>query len=131
MMADTSTLQGLPKAVMGAFKSEGMAPFAPRIYWERLPSVMQWTGETILFEQAGGVPLAFSEGALGDKRNARVQVNVWATDPLTRDKLVDRALEIAVRHGFTQLTEPDADFDSNVELYSACFDLSVWWDRNF
>lgn len=84
----------------------------------------------VVYQKVGGVPIYLTEGNLADKRNARVQVTLWAKDPATREIMADQLMAAAARHpSMEPLTETVDGRDAALNLYSARFDVSVWYPR--
>lgn len=84
----------------------------------------------IVFQNVGGVPAYFSEGAIADKRNVRLQITIWANNPRDRYLVSDWALETLMKHpNFEPLTEVNDLYDQTAELYGARFDVSCWFLR--
>lgn len=90
------------------------------------------TGTTtpyITWQVIGGKTIAFLEGGVPSKRNARVQVNVWAADRETANNLIrsveaDFLSDVFARPigAFVSTYEPE------MKLYGAQQDFSVYYD---
>ncbi|WP_058358296.1 tail completion protein gp17 [Xanthomonas translucens] len=88
------------------------------------------SGSFVIYQNVGGVPSYFSEGAVADKRNARVQLSVWATSPRTRYEVADALLgAFAARPETEPLTETIDDYEEILKLYGSRFDVAVWYPR--
>lgn len=88
-------------------------------------------GPFIVYHRIGGKLALFSELAAPDKRNARIQLEVWTKHPAEREQIVDAMVRIIAEHPqMEQLSEAADDYDRNVELYGSVFDVSVWWTRS-
>jgi hypothetical protein len=81
------------------------------------------------YQQVGGDALNFQDGALPDKSNARVQVNVWAVSRIEA-KALAKAAENALRGvaalRTTVLGAPVSNFDQAAKLYGTRQDFSFW-----
>lgn len=92
--------------------------------WDRKTTV-------VVYQGVGGVPTYYSEGALADKANQRVQMTVWATTPQGRSTAAQAIMqEVAAHPRMEPLTEQVDDYDSTLKLYGTRFDVAVWYDRN-
>ena len=82
----------------------------------------------IVYQQVGGVAVNYLESAMPDKRNARVQVAVWATTRSEANTLA-RSVESTLVTNTTLrafvLGALVADFDEDVGLYGARQDFSI------
>lgn len=122
-MADT----GYDQIVMQAFGSETAGPFA------RFPVMSEQADqqagtEFMVFGDVGGELVKFSELARPDMSNARVQLDIYCAHPARRRQLLDWIIgKVAVHPQMEQLTSVAYGFDRNISLYSARFDVSVWW----
>lgn len=86
----------------------------------------------VTYQQIGGEAVNFLDRTNPTKRNARVQVNVWA-DSRASAVTTMLAIEDAIRAATVFQGEPEAamsaDFDADFPVYSAMQDFSIWSDR--
>lgn len=122
-------VSGYTAVVMRAFANNPTLGNA-LLYSDTAPRSRAQPQPIIVFERIGGVPLYFTEGQLGDRRNARVQLEIWTNHPASREAVLDRVLEIVAQSpDMEQLTEALDLYDENVELYGSRVDVSVWFPR--
>lgn len=80
------------------------------------------------FQQVGGSPVTYMEGAASDKKNARIQINVWGNSRLESMNLI-RSIEDLVTgaplYGVAQ-TGAIATYDETSALRGAMQDFSFW-----
>lgn len=83
----------------------------------------------ITWQQIGGRTISFLEGGHPGKRNARVQINVWADDRETANTLM-RAVEVDLLTA-NRTTEAigalTALYEPEMKLYGARQDFSIWF----
>lgn len=86
----------------------------------------------VTYQQIGGDAVNFVDRLVPSKRNARVQVNVWAD---TRASAVStmQAIEDAIRMSNLFQAEPESamtsDYDTDMLVYGSAQDFSIWADR--
>lgn len=86
----------------------------------------------VTYQQIGGDAVNFVDRLIPNKRNARMQINVWAD---TRASAVTtmQAIEDALRMSTLFQAEPESamttDFDADFPVYSAMQDFTIWADR--
>ncbi|KIF80778.1 DUF3168 domain-containing protein [Noviherbaspirillum autotrophicum] len=86
----------------------------------------------ITFQQVGGIPLSFMEGAVPSKKNGRFQVNVWADGRTAASALAlqaESAFITATTIQAVPLGGPIALHEDELKLYGTQQDFSVWSDR--
>lgn len=86
-----------------------------------------------VWQHIGGTPFRFFDNSAGDKRNAHIQVTVWALDSKTAITVM-RAIEDALcaatdRLTVNPLSEPIDAFDETNELKGVFQSFSVWGPR--
>lgn len=83
----------------------------------------------ITYQQVGGQALAYLETAVVGKRNARFQVNVWATTRTAAANLA-RTVEDTLVASTTLRAIPigamNAEYEPDTGLYGARQDFSIW-----
>lgn len=82
------------------------------------------------YQQVGGTPVEFMEGAVASKDNARMQVNVWSNSRLeAMNKMREvRAKLVAPPILATTQGAAVAEFDETNQLRGARQDFSIWFD---
>lgn len=98
-----------------------------RVYPDTSPDTI--TAPFIVFQSVGGEPVNFTEQAVPDSANARVQIEVWSKTRLEAD-----ATMLAVRQAIIQadwpaalVGEPVAEYEPYTKLYGSRADFSVWY----
>ncbi|WPJ54330.1 hypothetical protein RCIP0075_00008 [Klebsiella phage RCIP0075] len=123
-------LEGYAKVIQEAFKGSDKLPgltITPEIAHD-----LSTHNPFLTYSQAGGQLVQYSEGVMADKRNARLQLDLWCDHPGRREQYLARMLDIIAAHPrMLALTEPVEGYDRNINMYHARFDVSVWWDRVF
>jgi hypothetical protein len=86
----------------------------------------------IIYQGVGGQAFNFLDKSVPNKKNADVQISVWAVTRLEASDLIDR-IEVAMIQAAEFDAEPIAaashDYDHDTERRSARQDFSVWYDR--
>lgn len=83
----------------------------------------------ITYQDVGGVPLSFLDGAAPSRENTRVQLSVWSETRIEAKQLLNRAKTALMAASGAQTTEvgrPTTDFDHETNLRCARQDLSIW-----
>jgi len=86
----------------------------------------------IVYQQVGGSAFAYTEGALPDKENGRMQIACWATTRLAaRDlsKLVADAIVGAAGFQAEPIGARISGYEPDTGLYSSQQDFSIWSTR--
>lgn len=84
----------------------------------------------LTYQQVGGKALNYLEGTVPGKRNARMQVNVWADTRLAASELSERAedaLRLAAGLQAEVLGARVSLFEEDTKLRGARQDFSVWY----
>jgi Protein of unknown function (DUF3168) len=103
---------------------------ANRVYPDVAPSGV--ARPFIVYQQVGGVSLAFLDKTVPSKKNGRFQIAVWAD---TRSAVAALALQVesafmtAPTMQASPLGSPVADVDVATNLCGSRQDFSVWSDR--
>lgn len=81
------------------------------------------------YQQVGGQSVTFLEGGIGSKRNARIQVNVWATTRQSANALMNQIETTLTVSPFYATPQGSliAVFDDIGELRGAQQDFSLWF----
>lgn len=102
----------------------------PRTFPDFAPT--NTTRPYVTYQQIGGEAINFVDRLVPSKRNARVQVNVWANSRADAVTTM-QAIEDAIRMSTVFQGEPEsamsADFDADFPVYSAMQDFNIWADR--
>lgn len=102
----------------------------PGVCFPDVPPDVPPSGSFVIYQNVGGVPAYFSEGALADKRNARVQLSIWSTSPRARYEASDALLSAFAAAAQTEpLTETVDEYEATLKLYGSRFDVAVWYPR--
>ena len=86
----------------------------------------------VTYQQIGGDAVNFVDRLVPNKRNARVQVNVWANsraDAVTTMQAVEDAIRMSTVFQGEPESAMSADFDADFPVYSAMQDFNIWADR--
>ena len=84
----------------------------------------------ITYQQIGGRAINFLESGVPGKRNARVQINVWATTrtaAATLSRQAEEALITSANLKAFVLSAAYARFDLDVQQYGTNQDFSIWF----
>lgn len=107
-----------------------LSPICPRVF----PDIAPATTATpyITWQQVGGSSFVYTEGALPNKRNARIQINVWADSRMTANSICMQIEEtLCASPLFT--AEPAgallAAVDDDTDLRGSMQDFYIWADR--
>ena len=86
----------------------------------------------VTYQQIGGDPVNFVDRVVPNKRNARVQINVWA-DTRASAVATMQAIEDAVRMSVLFQGEPESamtsDYDHDNLVFGSMQDFTIWSDR--
>ena len=86
----------------------------------------------VTFQQIGGQAVNMLDRFTPNKRNATVQVNVWANTRAEAMTLM-QSIEDAIRAATVFQGEPESaaqsDFDADIPVYGASQDFDIWADR--
>ncbi len=82
----------------------------------------------ITYQQVGGQAVNFLEAASSDKKNARIQVNVWSATRLEANVLIRHVEDEMVKNPILAYVEGAAiaAYDDQTKQYGALQDFSVW-----
>lgn len=83
----------------------------------------------ITWQQVGGEPVNFVDGAVPSKKNARVQVNVWGVTRLEVSTIaaqIEDALRGIVALQTTVLGAPISSYEPDTKLKGSMQDFSFW-----
>lgn len=81
------------------------------------------------FQQVGGQVVEFLEGGAAVKRNARVQINLWADSRQQANELMRQVEDVlqASPHYAQPIGALIARYDDTAALRGAQQDFSLWW----
>lgn len=112
---------------MESILTAALVNLCPRVYPDIAP---ENTGKPYLtWQQVGGEPVNFVDGGVPSKKNARVQVNVWAATRLDAAALavqVEDALRGVTALQTTVLGSPIAIYEPETKLRGSMQDFSFW-----
>ena len=86
----------------------------------------------ITWQGVGGQSIRFLDNTAGDRRNTRLQINVWATTRSGANSLIRQIEDVlcaATVFVATPLGEPVNDYDIETKTYGAMQDFSVFSTR--
>jgi hypothetical protein len=89
-------------------------------------------GETlpfITYQAVGGAPVNYIEGAIPNRENTRLQVNVWAAtrdDASALGKQVEDALRLTAALQTEVITGRIATYDEDTKYRGTMQDFSIW-----
>lgn len=80
------------------------------------------------YQQVGGKPVNFMGAESSDKKNARIQINVWAETRLSAQSLIRQIEDLAVQAPLLGSIESGAvaTFDEANQVRGARQDFSFW-----
>lgn len=99
----------------------------PRVYPDVAPAGA--VAPYVVYSLIGGRPLAFTDNALPDLRNAEVQVDVWATTRLAANALslqIEAALIQSAALNARPASGMSNTVDEDTDLYGASMDFTIW-----
>jgi hypothetical protein len=83
----------------------------------------------IVYQQVGGVEEVYTEGALPDKENGRMQIACWATTrpaAVALAKQVAAALVASTAFQATPIGARVSGYEEDTKLYGTRQDFSIW-----
>lgn len=104
-----------------------LSTVCPRVYPDNAPVTTQTP--YITWQQIGGDAFNYVEGTLPNRRNARIQVNVWDKSRLSSTALmlqVESALCAANQFQAGVESAHLATFDEDTDLRGCMQDFSIW-----
>lgn len=108
--------------------TQALMEVCPRVYPDIGPEGVE--KPYITWQQVGGEPINFVGPGTPSKKNARVQVNVWAATRLDADQMaiqVEDTLRAATALQTTVLGSPMADYEPETKLRGSMQDFSLWF----
>jgi hypothetical protein len=102
----------------------------PRVFPDYAP--VNTVRPYVTFQQIGGQAINFVDRLIPNKRNAEIQVNVWAStrqETLTLIQAIEDAIRMSTAVQGEPLSAPIMDFDADVPVYGAMQDFTIWDDR--
>lgn len=100
----------------------------PRVYPDVGPEPLPMR-PYVTWQQAGGEAITFLDRTLPGKRNARVQINVWADTRLSANALamqIEDALRLSQAFQAAPLAALIADYELELKLYGTIQDFSIF-----
>lgn len=99
----------------------------PRVFPDAAPATT--ATPYVTWQQIGGDVVSYTEGTLADRRNARVQINVWDKSRLSATALMLQ-IEAAICAASQFQARPDsahvAAMDDDTDLRGCMQDFSIW-----
>ena len=86
----------------------------------------------ITYQQVGGVAFAYLDKSPADRKNGRVQINVWATTRAEATALIlqaETALTASTSFQASPIGAHANDYEDDTKLYGALQDFSIWSAR--
>ena len=86
----------------------------------------------ITYTQIGGEPVSYLENAVPSIQNGRFQFNVWGTSRAACSALmaqIETALVASTTFQARPIGSPTSIYDSDMALYGAMQDFSIWSNR--
>lgn len=86
----------------------------------------------IVYQQVGGVSVAYTEGALPDKENGRFQIACWAKsriEAVTLAKQVESAMVAGAAFQVVPIGARSSVYESDTQLFGCRQDFSIWSAR--
>jgi len=82
------------------------------------------------YQQVGGTPVEFIEGAVASKDNARFQINIWSNSRAEAMQKMREVRELLVAPPILATTQGAAvaEYDETSQLRGARQDFSIWFD---
>lgn len=82
----------------------------------------------VTYQQVGGTPVNYLAGVGSDKKNARIQINVWATTRIEAMTLIRQVEDAMVASPLYGLIEGGAQarYDEETKTRGATQDFSFW-----
>lgn len=102
----------------------------PRVYPDMAPNGT--AAPYVTWQQIGGASPFFTEGALPNKRNARIQINAWAKSRMEANSIcmqIEQAIVGSVLFSGEPAGALLAAIDEDSELRGAMQDFLIWADR--
>lgn len=84
----------------------------------------------VIYQRAGGTPVNFTDGTIPDRKNARVQINVWAESMSIADPIalqIENILRQVADLQVSVLTEVLDTYDEETSLRGTMQDFDIWF----
>jgi hypothetical protein len=84
----------------------------------------------IIYQRAGGRPVNFADGAIPDRKNSRIQINVWADSMAVADPIalqIENILRQAPALQVSVLTEVLDTYDEETGRRGTMQDFDIWY----
>lgn len=102
--------------------------FSGRVFPDTAPDV-PGQDPYVIYQRVGGIPTYFTEGALADKANARVQLEVWSTSKqATYAAMVHIMRSVAAATDMEPLGQPIDDYEPALRIYGSRVDISMYYN---
>lgn len=107
-----------------------LSAVCPRVFPDIAPTTT--AKPYVTYQQIGGEAINFMDRLIPSKRNARVQVNVWAAtraSAVTTMQAVEDAIRMSVLFQGEPESAPTSDYDHDMLVYGSAQDFTIWSDR--
>ena len=107
-----------------------LAAVCPRTYPDVAPTTT--VRPYVTYQQIGGAAVNMLDRWVPNKRNARVQVNVWAdtrASAVTTMQAIEDAIRMSVLFQGEPESAPLSDYDHDMLVYGSAQDFTIWADR--
>lgn len=104
-----------------------IAAVTPRVFPDFAP--VSTTRPYVTYQQIGGHVINPIENVAPGKRNAMLQVNVWANtraESLQISRAIEDAMRVASAFSARPISAAVADFDADIPVYGARQDFTCW-----
>lgn len=102
----------------------------PRVYTDFAPVLTQ--RPYVTFQGIGGESINTLGNEIPNKKNAVIQINVWADTRLSANQLIQQ-IEDGIRTSAAFQARPQSapinDFDADIPVYRSMQDFNIWGDR--
>jgi hypothetical protein len=107
-----------------------LSAVCPRAYPDVAPTTT--VRPYVTYQQIGGEAVNMLDRWVPDKRNARVQINVWAdtrASAVTTMQAIEDAIRMSVLFQGEPESAPLSDYDHDMLVYGSSQDFTIWADR--
>lgn len=103
-----------------------LSALCPRVFPDFAP--VTTARPYVTYQFIGGKSIRFLDNTTGNKRNSRVQINVWAgtrLEAMTLSRSIEDALCASTVFTAQPEAEPIGDFDADIPVYGAIQDFLI------
>lgn len=105
-----------------------LTPLCPRVYPDVAPEPMP-ARPFVTYQQIGGQAINPLTNDIATKRNARMQINVWAGTRISASALagqIEDALRVSTPFQASPIGAVTALYEPDIKLYGTQQDFSIW-----